>query len=133
MPPSCGFPLRAAAHTSEGHDRTPLYDSGGRLRQLAAVTRASGLGLRCKCRRQPPLGASPTPILTAPHFATHPLRRLRSRYAPFSARSSLETGKREMSGFGFVSPICFAIKLSNILAGRSLSRVQFLKRCGMTA
>jgi hypothetical protein len=36
-------------------------------------------------------------------------------------------------GYGFLSPICFAIELSNILPGRSLSRVQFLKRCGMTA
>jgi hypothetical protein len=37
------------------------------------------------------------------------------------------------AGYGFVSFICFASSASSILAGRSLGRVQFLKRCGMTA
>ena len=37
------------------------------------------------------------------------------------------------SGYGFVSPSSFASWLSSILAGRSLGRVQFLKRCGTTA
>ena len=32
-----------------------------------------------------------------------------------------------------MSPICFAINLSNILTGRSLRKVQFLKRCGILA
>src|SRR6266851_7059603 len=37
------------------------------------------------------------------------------------------------AGYRLVSFICFAISASSILAGRSLGRVQFLKRCGMTA
>jgi hypothetical protein len=37
------------------------------------------------------------------------------------------------AGYGFVSPSAFASWVSSILAGRSLSRVQFLNRCGMTA
>jgi hypothetical protein len=36
-------------------------------------------------------------------------------------------------GYGFLSPICFATAASSILVGRSLGRVQFLKRCGTTA
>jgi hypothetical protein len=37
------------------------------------------------------------------------------------------------AGYGFVSPSIFASWASTILVGRSLGRVQFLKRCGMTA
>ena len=33
----------------------------------------------------------------------------------------------------FVSFICFASSASSILTGRSLGKVQFLKRCGTTA
>jgi hypothetical protein len=36
-------------------------------------------------------------------------------------------------GYGFVSPSIFASWESSILTGRSLGRVQFLKRCGTTA
>ena len=35
--------------------------------------------------------------------------------------------------YSFVSFICFASSASSILAGTSLGRVQFLKRCGMIA
>jgi hypothetical protein len=37
------------------------------------------------------------------------------------------------AGYGLVRPSCFASTASSILAGRSLGRVQFLKRCGTTA
>ena len=37
------------------------------------------------------------------------------------------------SSYGFVSPSSFASWASSILTGRSLGRVQFLKRCGTTA
>ena len=37
------------------------------------------------------------------------------------------------AGYGFVSPSSFASWASSILTGRSLGKVQFLKRCGMTA
>ena len=37
------------------------------------------------------------------------------------------------AGYGFVSPSAFASPASSILTGRSLGRVQFLKRCGTTA
>jgi hypothetical protein len=36
-------------------------------------------------------------------------------------------------GYGFLIPICLATAASSILTGRSLGRVQFLKRCGTTA
>jgi hypothetical protein len=37
------------------------------------------------------------------------------------------------AGYGFVIPSSFASWASSILTGRSLGRVQFLKRCGTTA
>ena len=37
------------------------------------------------------------------------------------------------TGYGFVSPSIFASWASTILTGRSLGRIQFLNRCGMTA
>ena len=37
------------------------------------------------------------------------------------------------AGYGIVSPSAFASWVSSILAGRSLGRVQFLNRCGITA
>ena len=36
-------------------------------------------------------------------------------------------------GYAFVNPNCFASSASTILVGRSLGKVQFLKRCGTTA
>jgi hypothetical protein len=37
------------------------------------------------------------------------------------------------AGYGFVSPSSFANWASSILTGRSLGKVQFLKRCGTSA
>ena len=54
-------------------------------------------------------------------------------WGEWNSSSGAVKGRSFGTGCGFMNPSCFATTASSILAGRSLGKVQFLKRCLMTA
>jgi len=54
-------------------------------------------------------------------------------WGEWSSSSGAVEGRSFGAGCGFMNPSCFATTASSILAGRSLGKVQFLKRWLMTA
>src|ERR1700733_6341642 len=75
---------------------------------------------------------SPKRICRSQHSLQLPLKM--SHHSTLTFPSPFPPGENPPSEpDSFVSPSSFANWASNILAGRSLGKVQFLKRCGTTA
>jgi hypothetical protein len=69
----------------------------------------------------------------SPCFVRQGKRQVFFSWGEWILSSGAVEGRSFGVGCGFLSPSIFASWASTILVGRSLGRVQFLKRCGMTA